>query len=542
MKIVSALRLLAFAAVLSICACPARDASMKGNTQGTAAAEESPESKGPDPRAAFESSGLLGGISALPESPVALIAASGIPEAGVSLALGGALSMAAIARRSPSPGAEGRFDHELVLASGARAALPGPSLALASTGERILVACARGSPSARASLICFKAEGEGENLAPAWRSEGPPAKRLLAVPGGRVAVADEAAGLYVVDASTGAQAWSKTLPVEAADIAYAPGIILAASGSSLEAFDESTGASAWTAALTAKARSISAGNGVALVLADSGSLSVFSLIDGRGIGAAPGPFDPALRPIAEGSSAIVALLGGGASEIDAKSGQTLRGWAWEGRSSFIAADRERVYAGVDGRLGRGILISPRAGEEGRRLAELDAPAFDSAQAVTGTRGGLLLLLMDGSLVLAGKDRDSGSAASILDAAISPPAETAAAIGSALGRFSPSDKAEPGQYFRFDLFAQGMPVDTGINFTAFRYRSDASARRKFFAKPSSGGSIVAIYDESGHEIAASIDELGSSSIAAAYLEKGRVYWITAGWSYQATPESFRLYIK
>src|SRR5208337_4898346 len=165
-------------------------------------------SKGLDPRSAFESSGLLGGMTALPESPIVLIAASGIPEAGVALSLGGALSTAAVARRQGE-------DHELVLASGARAALPGPAIAMVAPGERITVACAESGVAIGASLVCFKAEGEGERLALAWKKYCPPVKRLLAVPGGRIVAADEASRLYLVDAVSGSEIWEKLLQAPA---------------------------------------------------------------------------------------------------------------------------------------------------------------------------------------------------------------------------------------------------------------------------------------------------------------------------------------
>lgn len=523
----------ALTAALCVCSCPARETAIKGGGQGTA--DGTGESKGPDPRSAFESSGLLGGMTALLETPIALIPASGLPEAGVSLSLGGALSTTAIARRI------GR-DHELILASGARAVLPGPILALAASGERIVAACADKAGTAGGSLIAFKTEGEGENLVLAWKRECPPARRLLAVPGGRIAAVDETAKLYLIDVSSGHELWRQGLQDSATDIAYAPGLVLAVAGSKLDAYDESTGATVWSAALTAKARSISAGNGVALVLAESGSLSAFSLQDGKGIGAATGPFDPSLRPVADGLRAIAGLLGGGAAEIDVKSGQTLRSWPWEGPASFIAADRDRLIAGLNGRGGRGILIVSRAGEDNRRIAGLESPAFDSPLAVSGARGGLLLLLMDGSLVLIGKNREQIAAASVLEAAIAPSPETGAAIASALGRFKSGDSIEARRYLRFDLFTQGMPVDTDVAFTAFRYEPPASAKRNFAAQPANGGEVVAIFDDAGHEIAASIDELGSSSSATAYLGKGKTYWIVAGWTFQAELGRYRLFIK
>jgi len=81
--------------VIILGACPSRDAQGKGGATSAATVETVGDSRGPDPRAAFESSNLIGGMSALLESPVTLVAASGQAEAGVSLALGGALSMSA---------------------------------------------------------------------------------------------------------------------------------------------------------------------------------------------------------------------------------------------------------------------------------------------------------------------------------------------------------------------------------------------------------------------------------------------------------------
>jgi hypothetical protein len=452
------------------------------------------------------------------------------------------LSTAAIARRVYSLQTRKAVAHELILASGARTALPGPSLALASSGERIVVACADQGAAGGGSLRCYKYEGEGENLVEVWKAEGAPVTRILAVPGGRVALSDEADRVSLIDAATGALVWSRTLKAAIADLAYGPGLVLATEGFSLEAFDEATGASAWSAALTANARSISAGNGVALVLADSGSLSAFSLADGKGVGAAPGPFDPSLRPLAEGSRAIVALKGGGASEIDVKTGATMRGWPWSGRTSFIAADADRLFAGIDGLDGRGILIASRTGDGGKRVSPLGSAAFDSPQVVSGSRGGLLLLLMDGSLVLVGREGPVGPASSPIDAAIAPPPAVAADISSALGRFKGKDEADAREYLRFDIFVQGMPIDAETDFTAFRYQAASDAKRLFSAKPPSQGEVVAIYDDAGREIAASIDELGSISSASAFLEKGRTYWIVAGWTYQSPMGRFRIYLK
>jgi len=202
---------------------------------------------------------------------------------------------------------------------------------------------------------------------------------------------------------------------------------------------------------------------VALVLAETGSLSAFALGDGKGVGAAPGPFDPAIRPVADGARAIVASLGGGAVELDVKSGKTLRSWAWTGSTSFLAADRDRVYSGLDGLAGRGIFFASRAGEPVGKLLPLASGAFASPIAVSGARGGLLLLLMDGSLVLVGKDMEPNSAASALDASITPKAETVSAIATALGRFKPGDTiaaSQPVMELETDKAVIEVPSATG----------------------------------------------------------------------------------
>jgi hypothetical protein len=538
-----------FPAILSLYACSPRDAQTKGLVQSAQGAESVVEAKGPDPRAAFESSGLLGGVTALLESPITLVSPAGSPEAGVCLTLGGALSTAVIARESVRGQNAAPREHELILASGAGLALPGPALALVESGDRVVVSCVESGGASGGSLLGFKIEGEGERLARSWIKKGAAVRRLLAIPGGRIAASEDAFGasglatrLYLVDSTTGAEAWSAALSSAPADIAYSPGLILAALGSKLEAFDESTGASLWSAALTARAASLSAGNGIALVVAETGSLSAFSLADGKGIGAAPGPFDPALRPVADGSKAIVGSPGGGAAEVEIKSGTMTRSWSWSGPASFIAADRDRLYAGINGRAGRGLYIAPRLGDAKSEYLALPAPAFDFPVAVAGSRGGLLILLMDGSLVLVGKGREPAASASELDAALAPPEKTAEALSSDLGRFKPRSGTDPRPYLRFDLFVQGRPVDTDASFTAFRYDAGMSSKRFFRASPASTGAIVAIYDDTGNELDSSIDELGSTSTASAYLRKGKTYWIVAGWSYQSEVLQFRLFAK
>jgi len=527
--------------------CRPRDQGTKVPAYGPAQ-ETALEAKGADPRAAFESSGMVGGLTASLEAPVALVPPSGKSEAGVALALGGALSTAAIVRSSPtSESSYGRPRHELVLASGAKAALPGPALAIASSGDRLVLACADRQAPEGGVLVCFKIEGEGEGLSEAWKRQVRAVNRLVAIPGGRVALADDLPLLPLpriscVDAVTGEEVWAASSPAQISDLAYAPGLVLAAEGTKLVAMDESTGAQVWSAAQAAKTRALAAGNGVAIVIAETGSLSAFSLADGKGIGAAPGPFDPAVRPVADGNLAIAATVGGGAAELEVSSGQIQRSWSWRGSPSFLIADRERIYAGVQGLAGVGIFLAGRAGDADGRLLRLGSGAFGAPVAVNGSRGGLLVLQLDGSLVLVGKGVGASSARSALEEAIRPKAETAAAISAALGRFKPAEAQDADRYLRFDLFAQGMPVDSSVAFTAFAYDPESSGRRTFAAKPPVDGAVVAIYSEEGRELSASIDELGSASSASAYFKKGKRYWIAAGWTYKSETDPFRVFLR
>jgi hypothetical protein len=562
---------LALAASLSallLASCPARAAPPKAESRALPAGETAGDSKGLDPRSAFEGSNAVGGLPASIEKAIPLVPSSGYPEAGASLALGGPLSVAAIARGAGS-GASTGGRHELVLASGARLGLPGPVLAMAATGDRLVLSCA--DPAARKGsiLLGLKIEGEGESLSLSWRRNAPPARRMIAAPGGRVAlVEDEAtepesasretrAGprLVMVDAAAGTESWAVSPAARAVDAAYAPGLVLSIGGTSLQAFDEGSGKEAWSASLPALASSLAAGSGLALVAAENGSLLAFSLADGKGIGASPGPFDAGIRPVADGQRAIAALPGGGAEELDVKSGTVLRSWHWSGQASFLIADRERIYAGTGGGGSGGLFIAPRGGDEAPRLIPLPAQAFDLPIALPGARGGLVLLLQDGSLVLVGAERASApGAASPLEAALAPPAQAASAMAEALQRFKPSGGTDRASYLRFDVFAQGVPVELDAAFTAYRYEAPASGKRIFFLSPAApaasgaadsretAGAVAAVFAADGRLLESSVDEVGAGSRVAAALEKGKPYWIAAGWAYQAEPARLRLYAK
>ncbi len=522
---------LALAASAAVYSCMPGDAAAKQSGQSIGTSEAGAEPKGLDPRAAFESSGLLGGMSALPESSIVLIEPAGNPEAGVVLSLGGPLSTAAVARRRG-------FDHEIVLASGARAALPGPALAMAASGERIAVACAEAQAAALGSLICFKAEGEGEGLAQAWEKTGPPVKRLIAVPAGRIAAADESSRLYLVDAATGVEIWGKLLQTPAADIAYAPG------------FDhcglpiESPRVRRINGSLGVERRAYrQRGFDLRRKRLRPGpwrERQLVRLFPGRRQGHRSG--HRSLRPefaAGRGRRLGARRPGRRRRRRDRRKERTNREVLDLGRARLLPSCRQGSI--VRGRI-REERQGPRFRLEGWRYRiepDRARPSiFGAPLAQSGARGGLLLLLMDGSLELLGKRRAAPEGASALEAAIAPSPETAQAIASALGRFKTGDGLETRRYLRFDLFAQGIPVDTEVAFTAFRYEGPSNEKRSFAASPASIGAVVAIFDETGRELAASIDELASSSRAAAYFEKGKVYWIVAGWTYQAEPDDLQ----
>jgi FOG: WD40-like repeat len=420
-------------------------------------------------------------------------------------------------------------------------ALPGPAIALVSSGETIVASCAVAGRPANGFVIGFKSEGEGERLAQSWIKEGSPAPRLLAIPDGRIAAADESGRLTVLDSASGKELWRTENPAGVCDIAYAPGLVLVASSDRLFAYDESSGTGFWSAALGLPARCLSAGSGFAAVVLANGSLQAYSLADGSKACSAGGPFDTALRPVVEGSS-ILAARWNGALEIDVKTGASLKSWSWKGAATFFVADRERIYVGLGGSQGS-ILMEGRAGEPSPAIASLEAEAYDDPIVVGGTRGGLLLALKDGALVLVGKDRGRSSGTSVLDLALSPAPEAAASIAAALSRFRPRGGLDSEDYLRFDFFLSGMPVDSAVAFTAFHYKPRSSAKRSFSAEPAMKGEILAIYDANGRELKANIDELGFSPSISSYFEKGSSYWVVAGWDGREDESApFRLYLR
>jgi hypothetical protein len=530
----------------SIASCGARSAGTQGQEAAgkTQPASSPAEGAGADPRAAFESSGMLSGLSAGIEAVKILRASRGSPRAGVALAYGSSITNAVAAGSALVRDERGRstvIDVMFSATGTSSVALPGPALAIAVSGESVVVSCS--DPGGKGILLGYRPDDAGGGFAESWRREDRPRDRLLPAPGGRFVAGGDDGILSVHDAADGRELWRGSVDGPIADLAYAPGIVIAAARGSLSAYDEGSGKRLWGAALGADAVSVSAGAGLVAALTRSGSLETFVLADGAALCSVAGPFDPAVRAIADSGRVIAALPRGGARELELKAGSVLRSWDWDGPSSFLAADGNNIYAGASGAAGPRIIAAPRSGTGEPREIPLPAAAFDAPAAAHGSRGGLLMLLQDGSVALATGESTQSPAPSALDAAASPPEPAATAIATALGRFRSRNPAEPpSRYLRFDVFVSGVPVDAAVAFTAYRYEAKANGRSSFAAVPAAQGALIAAYDDQGGEIEASVDELGSRAGVDVRLQKGKTYWIVAGRSASSEAAPFRLFLK
>jgi hypothetical protein len=528
-------------AIAASCGAPGGGSRSPQAPTGSQAGAQSSEGAGADPRAAFETSGMLSGMSADIEIVRMLGQPRGSPRAGVALAYGSPMTGAVAAGSLPGRGGQGQAPSgdELFSAIGpARAPLPGPALAIAVSGESVIVSCAL--PGGRGVLEGFRPDDAGGGFSLTWKREEKPRDRLLPTPGGRFAAGGEDGILAIHDAADGRELWRSAVGEPVADLAYAPGIVIAAVGKSLFAYDEAGGKRLWEAALGAEAVSASAGAGVVAALTRAGALEAFVLADGAALCRSPGPFDPSIRAIIDSGRVVAALPRGGARELELKAGSVMRSWDWEGPASFLVADAEYLYAGAAGARGPRIVAAPRSGNGLPSEIPLPVAAFDSPAAAHGSRGGLLMLLQDGSVALATGEASRSAAPSFLDQAASPPDPVPSAIAAAIGRFRSRNPAEPvSTYLRFDLFVSGVPVDPSVDFTAYRYDAASSGKVGFRASPARKGAIVAAYDDQGAELEANVDELGARAGIDLRVQKGKTYWIVAGRSASSDAEPFRL---
>lgn len=520
------------------------DTGTDAQQQGSQAAPAQSESPGADPRAAFETSNILSGMSADIQTLRILKKSIGTPRSGVALGYGSP-SMSAVAacavagsnENQPSPAAEKLFS----AGGDSNTLLPGPALALTVSGETIVVSCStrRGS----GVLMGFRSGDSSGAFTESWKRGDRPKTRLIPIPGGRVAGGGEDGVLAVNDAADGRELWRGVFTGPVADLAYAPGVVLAASGAVVSAHDETSGKVLWSTTLATQIISLSAGSGVVAALTRDGAAEALVLADGAPLCKSGGPYDSSVRAIVDSGRMIVALPRGGAREIELKAGTILRSWTWEGQSSFLAADSEYLYAEASGAAGPRILIAPRSASGEPRVIALPAPVFDTPAAAHGSRGGLLVLLRDGSIALATSDVPQNAETSVLDKAAAPPEPAAAAITTALGRFRQRNPAEPAsRYIRFDLFVSGMPVDAAVAFTVFKYTAKESKVERFIADPATLGVIVAAYDDEGSELEANIDELGAKAGVDIRVQKGKTYWIAAGRASSAEGAAFRIFAR
>ncbi len=534
------------AAALSFSSCGNQgtaDAARQGGGQAIAS-PTSAEIAGADPRAAFESSGMLSGLNADIQAIRVLSGSRGSPRAGVALGYGSSLNSAVFAIGEAGAGTNpGALPAErLVSASGAASApLPGPVIALAVSGESMVASCAMADGSSM--LMGFRPEDASGILIESWKRADKSRSILIPVPGGRIAAGGNDGAVSVFDAADGREIWRSAIDSSnaPADMAYAPGYVLACVPGSVQAFEEGSGKKAWTSAFGSDAASLSAGSGVAAVITPEGRLVSFILADGSRLVESMGPFDPSVRPVVDSGRIFAALKGGGAQEIELKAGSAVRTWIWRGQSSFLAADARNLYAGVSGMRGPRLLVAARSGSGEARELSLSAAPFDAPAAVHGSRGGLLMLLRDGSIALASADQPRSQGESAMDRAASAPEPAASAILTALGRFRARNPAESASsYLRFDLFVSGMPVDPSVAFTAFKHEARQSGVERFAAEPAAQGVIISVYDEEGSELTANIDELGAKMSVDVRVQKGKTYWIAAGRAAGSEEAAFRLY--
>ncbi len=514
--------------------------------QPAASGAPSAEAVGADPRAAFESSGMISGLNVEIQAIRPVGEARGSPRSGVALGYGSSLTSAviAIAEAGPDSGPGGAQAERLVSASGAASApLPGPAIALAVSGESIVASCAMSGGSSM--LLGFRPGDASGLYVESWKRADKSIGMLIPVPGGRIAAAGDDGIVSVIDAADGREIWRSALASSEApaDMAYAPGFVLACVPGSLYAFEEGSGKRAWISSFGSDAASLSAGSGAAAILTPEGALLAFLLADGSKLVESAGPFDPSVRPVVDSGRIFAALPGGGAREIEMKAGNAARSWIWRGQSRFLVADARNLYAGVSGMRGPRLVIAERSGSGIARELPLPAAPFDMPAAVHGSRGGLLMLLMDGSVALATADQQRAPEASAIDRAAAPPEPAASAILAAIGRFRARNPADPASsYLRFDLFVSGMPVDPSAAFTAFKFEAAAGGVARFSAEPAAPGIVIAVYDEEGGELEANIDDLGSRSSVDVKLQKGKAYWIAAGRAAGAEEAAFRLYAR
>jgi hypothetical protein len=469
-----------------------------------------PEAEIPDARAEYESRGFLRG------SPRSLAGASSyLAAAGDFLAGPLATSRADIplvaARRTESGAELVLIDAEEKVR--ATSSLPGRPLELAVSGARLLASSAEGS------LICFAmgggaADGEGAPLRELWRKKESPAERLLVLPADRIAVARDDGIVSSIDIVSGAEAWESKLGFFPSDLAYSKGSIIACGEKSVVALMEEGGGLAWKDEMAAPARLLSAGDGLVALIDGRGRLTFLDAKDGRVLSEAAGPFDAAIRPLIDSGSGFAALPGGGAAQVDARTGELSREWSWRGSCVLLAIDEGAIYSASGTRL----IVRDRYADSPAHDLALPSPALGSLVRLESGDGLLALGCRDGISVI-------GARASALDAALVPAPSVAQAIeGAIAGLGGAWNAAAPPRY---GPFVSGIPVYPQDGFVVLRYEPGKTGKRSLAATPDPGDAVIALFDEAGRKIGSNVDELGTAGRLEHWFEDGEAYWIAAG---------------
>ncbi len=509
--------------------------------QSTPMTSSQGEGPGTDPRAAFETSNLVSGLNVEIKKLRLIKSGLGSPRSGVALGYGSTALSAVVACTAPNKTEKNSYPTEKLFSAGydSSVMLPGTSTALTISGETIVVSCA--NRHGNGNLLGYRFGDTSGAFIESWKRGDKPKTRIIPIPGARIASGGEDGLVTVNESADGHELWKSVYDAPIADLAYAPGAVIAAAGKLITVHDETNGKKIWNTTLESNVISLSAGSGVLAAIRGDGVLETFVLADGAPLCKSVGPYDASIRPVVDYGKVIAALPRGGAREIELKAGTIIRSWIWEGQTSFIAADTENIFAAASGIAGPRVIIAPRSANGEPRLIALPSPVFDSPMAVNGSRGGLLFLLRDGSIALATGDTVQNNGDSAIDKAASPPEPVASAITTALGRFrqrSPNEALT--KYIRFDLFVSGMPVDTNVAFTVFKFTARESKIERFIAEPASLGVIIAAYNDEGSELEANIDELGSKAGVDIRVQKGKTYWIAAGRTSAAEGAAFRIF--
>jgi outer membrane protein assembly factor BamB len=517
--------LCAFIALAAASCSRAEPQAPKGPVPASPAPQAAPAEPREDARSAFESRSWLELPGRSPEAGGARIAIPGRVLAGPArVGLGGGpgedLAAAAI------EGAGGAF----LVVVGARGeeraslSLPSAPLALASAEGAIAVACEDGS------LQCFAlGGGDGAALERRWVEADVAAGPLLMVPdrqeqappagsggagaSGRVFAALRDGTVECLSLAEGRRAWASDAGAAIADLAYARGFVVVCAGGRVVAYAEADGTMAWAAETGGRPLVAASGQGLVAFVDSGGSLTILGAADGKPLSVAEGSFDPAIRPAIDGGIVYAALPGGGAAAIGAKTGKAIKSWSWPAPTAFLCVASSSIYASSGTRL----LVRGRFDEGQGKDLELPSAPTGGAGELVAFEGGLIMACRGG---LVAPSRADGR----LDAALAPPAETAAAIEEALAGLGGEWLA--GKKPTYGWFVSGIPVYPPDGFSVARYEAKEGSRRSFAASPDPGDAILALFDERGVKIAANADELGSPGRLTAWLEGGRTYWIAA----------------